>query len=634
MGALLDRIRGLDVGDLPGKRLPAAPPRRGGDFGPSVDPETRRVRYLSASQLEKIDHETYGGCRRRWWFRYVAKASEPQFASQKLGEQVHSQIERYLKTGDDVLGDLARAGRRFIPAPGEDLSVEAPFGQVFDGDVISPLDAAGVPLVGFVDLAHRRETWLDDDGAVNQDPAGTLEVVDWKTTARIEDQVDALGNVKKGLAKTPDQVAASWQMEAYAELYRRLYQLDYVRVSHGYFQTKGPRAAKKVSARLSADLIEYRWERAGALAESAKVDALARRPEDVPVNLASCSAYGGCPHKASCPREAKDVLAQLFAPTSRAAAMTRDVGDVFRKIVDRDLIARTLLGAVFAAGESPPAVLGTEDAGVAIAMNWEPALARAKGEDDMSLKERLAARAAAAAKPEEKAAEKPPEAARPAATRAEVDAEIARLEAEESVRAPDAPAPKDPAQPPEAGERAPASALAPGQCARSKTLVELSVEEAADRRHHCVCGEDVKVKPQKLADGKWRALVGAHGGEEVKSPEKTRPLSEEVRGATAAFVAGPLRLFLDCRADGSRAERLEVVAEALCRQLEAEFRAADVRCAPEGSPLAFGKWRGALAALARDQRPAGGDWECSSKSELGMVVFEALAPGASLVVRG
>lgn len=144
------------------------------------------LRYLSVSQLDKFDERVDGGCERRWWFRYVARKPEPERAPAKLGTQIHAQIEHYLKTGQDTLGPLARAGSRFIPRPGSDLLVEYPFGRLWEhapagyhGPVVSLLSAGGVPFVGKVDLLHTRGFWLDDEGVERLEP-GVPEIVDWK----------------------------------------------------------------------------------------------------------------------------------------------------------------------------------------------------------------------------------------------------------------------------------------------------------------------------------------------------------------------------------------------------------------------------------------------------------------------
>src|SRR5262249_34814027 len=96
------------------------------------------LRYTSMSQITTFDPVQYGGCPRRWYYKYVLNLPEPPFKAGEIGENVHKQIEHYLKTGENTLGDLARAGQHLLPKPGKDLEVEYSFG--YNGQ---PLTANG-----------------------------------------------------------------------------------------------------------------------------------------------------------------------------------------------------------------------------------------------------------------------------------------------------------------------------------------------------------------------------------------------------------------------------------------------------------------------------------------------------------
>lgn len=206
------------------------------------------------------------------------------------------------------------------------------------------------------------------------------------------------------------------------------------------------------------------------------------------------------------------------------------------------------------------------------------------------------------------------------------------------------------AKDPHVHERKPAAAPAAspsGGCARGGEQVELDIDAVASKKYACACGEALKVKPQKLPDGKYYALVPKHGQAPAAStPAPTPPPSANTgdldpqrvydalsAGKGAIAPISGLLLYLDSIEDGVVAERLEPYAGRLARQLEAEYSAADLRCAPEQSPLSFGKWKGALAALARANPPAGA-YLCSSTDEVAYEVFKALAPSAARVVRG
>jgi hypothetical protein len=225
----------------------------------------------------------------------------------------------------------------------------------------------------------------------------------------------------------------------------------------------------------------------------------------------------------------------------------------------------------------------------------------------------------------------------------EIKAEVAKLEAEEraALTPPDAPAPSKVAEIP---ADAPAQA---GQCANSGNTRELDIDQVASKSYACSCGQTFKrLKPQKLGDGKYYAMVPKHDLQPAQPPPAQPPPVPTVEAASAPATPEPkpasapalpppagLVLYLDAGEDGVHAERLERYAEQLCRDLEQQCGAADVRCAPGDSALGFGKWKGALAAYARTSPPKPGAYEVSASSDVGFVVFEALVPLASRVVR-
>ncbi len=616
-----------------------------------------RLRYLSPSSMTLFDPASYGGCERRWHYRYVVRRKEPEKKATKLGTQCHAQLAHYFSTGEDVLGDVVRAGARFLPSPGPDLRVERGFANLVwrthqdptrtyaqflngeTGEACSPLLAAGVPVIGFIDLAHARGEWLDDDGVARPDP-GAAEVFDAKTTKRIADEVDSdTGLVSaRGYAKGGEELARTWQMVSYGEVARLAWpEVKSVRLSHGYFQTHGPRAASKRSALVPVELNEERWAAAGPLVRR-MVD-VARETDSarVDANYDACQAYGGCPHRAECPRDPRRVLAEVFG-----GGKAMGILDKLRK-----------------GGASAPAA-----AADTIRVTREM-LDEEKRKLEAEEREARAVRAGASITPPdqpapEKIAEPHPEGSVYAQPLAPCLACGATLSAENTSRLPSGVV-KHVGCP---GAPLPAAAPAGGACPSGGQQRELSVDEVANRKVACACGASLKVKPAKLGDGKYYALVPKHdlpGAKaepqkteapkaelpKVEPPPKAEPPKEQAPKAEAPKEQSPkveppkeqavdqaLDLYLDCGEDGVHASRLETYAEQLCRALEAEYKAADVRCAPESSPLAFGKWKGALAALARAQPPAPGAYTCSKGDEVGYVVFLALVPLARRVVRG
>jgi hypothetical protein len=320
------------------------------DFGPAVDPKTRALRYVSASAVTLFDAGSEGGCNRAWYFNKVLRMSRPERKSQALGKSLHAEVEHYLKTGEDVLGRLARQGKQFIPAPGADLLVEWPFvGEprrsdddpdpharvVFAYDALRrtgrlDLDATrgalvsrrGVPWVGFIDLVQRRGYWLDDDGTQHAMPYSHVEVKDWKTTKDIE-----------RWAKRGPDLADTIQMTVYARwVVERCPEVAAVRVSHGYFATERHRGggvlARKVTTLIDLDTIWKKWQRVEGLVEEMTDVAREVDVEKVPGNYESCAAYGGCPFASVCPRSPEQVLVDLLGPRASLVLGERLSGDV------------------------------------------------------------------------------------------------------------------------------------------------------------------------------------------------------------------------------------------------------------------------------------------------------------------
>lgn len=272
------------------------------------------VRSFSASSIKTGDHQTYGGCKLRWFFKYVLKKPEPTTKSQEVGKQLHAQIEHYLKTGENVLGHLASAGRHMIPDPGPDLLVEYGFGG---------LEAGGLPFAGFIDVLDSRcENKGANDVLDTKDLPGTKQVTDWKTTGDLQ------------YALRADQLKTDVQMISYAK-YAVTEGAERVRLSHGYFQTnpKKPPKAIKITTMVDPAHVERHWGRIDRVAhELVQISRHAKDPVDVPYNTDSCTAYqkrngeGGCPHREYCPRSQEAAFAKLFrTDTKEEIAMNEEL---------------------------------------------------------------------------------------------------------------------------------------------------------------------------------------------------------------------------------------------------------------------------------------------------------------------
>lgn len=250
----------------------------------------------SVSAIQAFDPSQDGGCHRRWYFDKVLHIKQPGTKAQKRGVELHAKIEHFIKTGEDVLPPIARAGKHFMPR-GQGIETELKFGMADLG-----LTAAGVPLVGYIDVFNTSGVWIDEQGDMQIAPPGTIEVLDWKTTSAID-----------SWAKTPAGLIKTVQMPGYAEYARRkIPDLKQVRLSHVYLQTEGRPASKKVTTLISLDTIQSRWATVDKTVQEMKEVAKAKDISDVQPTLSSCAAFRGCPYQDRCPRSKSAILAGLF----------------------------------------------------------------------------------------------------------------------------------------------------------------------------------------------------------------------------------------------------------------------------------------------------------------------------------
>ena len=305
-------------------------------YGPSilsVDDGGPDLCYLSPSATQTGDGRPESdGCEMKWFYEYREKRKAPETVAQRVGTQLHAEIERHLLTGARDLDRLALAGLHMVPPPGPDLGVELDMGARYIEALVDPvlrfaldearglraagdydgadrllrplglLTLSGVPFVGRIDLVHARGVNQGTDDIESAlDPPGTIEVLDWKTTSDIEKW-----------AKTPAQLARSVQMLAYARWLvleaERLgltgsagAALARIRVSHGYFQTKGRAKTRKVSCLLGRDEIIERWEQVAPVARRLHRASRVATVEELEPNLSVCDKFGGCPHRGYCP---------------------------------------------------------------------------------------------------------------------------------------------------------------------------------------------------------------------------------------------------------------------------------------------------------------------------------------------
>jgi hypothetical protein len=158
------------------------------------------------------------------------------------------------------------------------------------GLAMAPLTAAGIPVVGRIDLMHDLGTNYGAEGPEDtQDPEGTIEVFDHKFTKDLRYALKGTDMVK------------NIQMVAYGEyVFRTVPGVQQVRLSHGYYPTNGN--AVKRTIRVGREPISRYWvEHVEPLARSIAEAAKETNPDNVKANTKACQAFGRpCMHAEYC----------------------------------------------------------------------------------------------------------------------------------------------------------------------------------------------------------------------------------------------------------------------------------------------------------------------------------------------
>jgi hypothetical protein len=106
--------------------------------------------------------------------------------------------------------------------------------------------------------------------------------------------------------------------------------------------------------------------------------------------------------------------------------------------------------------------------------------------------------------------------------------------------------------------------------------------------------------------------------------------------ATQAQQPAGIDLYIDCAVSGAQQVlSLDAHVDNLVRQIEQHYQVVDIRSVQGEHPLSFGKWKGVLAALARETVPPAGAYALThvAESELKQIVIEALRPFCRTFVR-
>lgn len=595
--------------------------------GPAVDKKTGELRYLSASGSKKGDMSSDQGCARAWYYQYREGKKEPQTKAQIEGQKDHAVAEKYLETGVRVLSPRLAKGLHMLPPPGPELIIEHDMVPVMpDGSSglhLAPLRAAGIPFVGRIDLMHELGINFGADNAEEmRDPPGTVEIFDHKFVSRLD------------YAKKGPELLKDIQMVAYGE-YAFTVQpdLSLVRLSHGYYPTTGN--ARKATVRTDRTPLNRFWtEYVEPLARFLKDVAKEPTADTVPANTRACRAFNReCVHASYCSAGMQGALASLVGQTA-ASKLLNAVNKEPMPLIP----GKTLLSHI---KKSPAAASDTSAK--------EAEIAKLKAEEIAAKRKRLvpegfeklvadieahgvgfpalgaqAAQIYAAWKGEDKTtydgtgqlAE---------VVIASMD-ELKQVLAELSETAPaDAETPAEPSDsltPPEAPE----PTTAPQTTATSADGAADAAKALADTVANAEAPKPKKTRAKKVETATTSASAGG-----VEPNISTGAQREIEAGHDTASTVGQINLLVDVVLDGALhfqnlAPLVDDVADALAKR----FNLDDCRLGDSQSPIGFGKWKAALAAMAREIKVAYGNYYLDAR---GNEIYEEFAQAMRTVCR-
>jgi len=634
---------------------PDAPPRLGKAVQDGV------LRYVSPSQLTTASEDQDGGCLRKWWFDKVGGMKAPETASQALGTEVHAELEHYLRTGEDVLGRIARAARPHLPPPGS-VEPELAFGSRPNpsapaDDLTDDLVVGGVPVVGRIDVWNPAGL-AENEGAWT--PTTIPEVLDWKTSK------DPERHAKSGTALVRTVQMPVYAAVAFALAKRAGRQVDAVRTSHVTLATKGAPRAPKSSVVFQRLTVDARLFTISNTVDRMRAAARETDPNRVAYNADSCTAYGGCPFWDACPKPAIVALrTALGGKTESLMGLLDDLTSITPATPPPAKPAPAVKHRGLRPGIDPrPADLTLDEKRAWLVAQQEHELAALEAEANSPPPAPAPAKRATirAKDAKQNAGYLVPFSTGPIAVTyiarttggfsfAKADGNgVMLLQAEDelyvgdAVVAPDAPAP---------GVSGPVATPIP-----PTDVVPEAIRKAAD-----AVAPPAPAAPEKPKRSRKKADTAPASATEtlpspvptiapstppVEAPVDPGPVAEEPvdpdarpepTAKAAAYVPstqpGYTLLINAAHVTGtqrSAADLIEIAHQAIREQ----YKCTDCRTA-SADALGFGRWKGVLGALvvevARRQGLAG-YVHVDTSGELGAVAAEALAPGANVVIRG
>lgn len=223
------------------------------------------IEHVSASSITLFSE----GCERRWYEQYIKGHKSPQTAAMARGSNVHKQLEDYLLSDvspdTTIAGQIAQAGIHLIPRA-ETQHIEASLSEF-------PVTDLPIAFKGFIDV------YL---------PGEVPHIIDHKTTSAFK------------WAKTEEQLKTNIQMVIYARHVLEHCDATEIDLTHIYYLTKPPYAAKGVSVRVTQEEIYAKFEDFLAIVRR-MISASTETIDNTAKNTKNCYAYGRrCPHYDAC----------------------------------------------------------------------------------------------------------------------------------------------------------------------------------------------------------------------------------------------------------------------------------------------------------------------------------------------
>lgn len=588
--------------------------KEGWIHGSTVDADTHEVRYLSPSSLQLADMTTEKGCLRKWWYAYVKGLKEPQTLPQREGEADHACVERYLETGQRHLRPRVAKGLHLLPPPGPHLQIEhdmAPFQWTactlkhqhsydcppcppdhthtescrrVSGLHLSALRAHGIPVVGRIDLMHDLGlNYGTDSPETVQDPPGTVEVFDHKFTKDL-----------RYALKGPD-LLTNIQMVAYGEyVFRTVPGVQRVRLSHGYYPTNGS-ARKSTVITPREPLTSYWSEHVEPLARSIAEAAKEQNPDKVNANLKACRAFGRpCMHAEYCSAAmdaglgaslqsqvggtAAKALIDFLRKPKEESAMTTPAKNLLTRIkqAPSDNVAREAELAKLKDEEQqakraalPPHMFQTISDIETIAsthnLGWPTMVSDAANAYTLLTGQTRSAVGALEGVE--------------VATLDQLDTLVAELRDAYPTQTPTVTAPTVMVAP---APSAPVASILPSDAPAQTTTAQPTEDKAKRSR--------AKSKDVATPTATPTPTAAAATPTPTPTPTATPTPSQDQR----------VNLFVDVVIEGGDVTDLGSRVDSLVEAMRERFDVADIRAGGNDSPLAYGKWKGVLAAALRE----------------------------------